>query len=149
MGQALRLDQSCVQTRQDRSHDLSNRLHALFHSSPSSPHKHGARDMGDTSGTNRRISVDHKHEARTRLRRSLELHVTDPAKVVARKVDASPDTVEAHRREIPKSWAQMIAYCRAYPAFALDVVEAMGLDIDRDREAYSMFLQLQKQVRGE
>lgn len=88
-------------------------------------------------------------ETRTQLQRSLTLHVTDPAKVVARKIVASPDTVEAHRQSVPKSWASMIAYCRAYPAFGLEVLELMGIDIDRDRNAYATFLQLQRQLRGE
>lgn len=91
---------------------------------------------------------DPKHATRTRLQESLALHVTDPAKVVARKVAASPDTVDAHRANVPQSWATMIAYCRAYPAFGLEVLDLMGIDIDRDREAYAMFLALQKQVRG-
>jgi len=94
-------------------------------------------------------SSDPKSETRTRLQASLQIHITDPVKIVARKVDASPDTVEAHRQAIPKSWAQLIAYCRAYPAVALDVVELMGLDIDRDRESYSRFLELQRAIRGE
>ena len=94
-------------------------------------------------------SADPKSETRTQLQRALTLHVTDQAKVVARKIDASPDTVESHRQNVPKSWAALIAYCRAYPSFGLEVLEMMGLDIDRDREAYSLFLQLQKQVRGQ
>jgi hypothetical protein len=106
-------------------------------------------DQSDPVAKNIPIFSDPKYELRTRLQQSLEVHVTDPAKVVARKVDASPDTVESHRQNVPKSWAQMIAYCRAYPGFALDVVEAMGVDIDRDRNAYVLFLQLQRAVRGE
>lgn len=90
-----------------------------------------------------------KEHTRNELHRRLTLHVTDPAKIVARKVDASPETVEAHRASVPKSWAQMIAYCRAYPAFGLEVLELMGIDVDRDREAYSLFLQLQQRVRGQ
>ncbi len=90
-----------------------------------------------------------RYATRTRLQELLTVHVTEPVKVVARKVAASPDTVEAHRASVPQSWATMIAYCRAYPAFGLEVLEMMGIDIDRDREAYAMFLMLQKQVRGE
>lgn len=72
------------------------------------------------------------------------------SKEVARKIDASMDTVESHRQgNIPQSWAQMIAYCRAYPAFGVEVMELMGIDIDQDPRAFVLFLQLQKQVRGE
>jgi hypothetical protein len=116
------------------------------------PNHIGTNDMDDTSGPNRRhfsAFTDPKHQTRTRLQESLTLHVTDPAKVVARKVAASPDTVDAHRASVPQSWAGLIAYCRAYPAFALDVLEEMGIDIDRDREAYAMFLLLQQRVRGQ
>jgi hypothetical protein len=90
------------------------------------------------------------YASRTNLHRSLTLHVTDTAKVVARKTGASPKTVDSHRQgNVPQSWAQMIAYGRAYPGFALDVVELMGVDIGQDREAYALFLQLQRQVRGQ
>lgn len=73
-----------------------------------------------------------------------------PSKEIARRIDASADTVESHRQgNIPQSWAQMIAYCRAYPAFGVEVMELMGIDIDQDPRAFAMFLSLQKQVRGE
>lgn len=41
----------------------------------------------------------------------------------------------------------MIAFCRAYPGFGLEALELMGIDIDRDRDAYAMFLALQQRVR--
>jgi hypothetical protein len=108
--------------------------------------------MGDTSDPKvRKFSGSYtgKYGTRTRLQESLAVHVTDPAKIVARKVDASPDTVDAHRMSVPKSWAQLIAYCRAYPGFALEVASEMGLEFDRDREAYAVFLSLQQKMRGE
>jgi hypothetical protein len=108
--------------------------------------------MGDTSDAiTKNISAfaDPTYRTRTRLQHSFRLHVTDPAKVAAKKTGASPDTVEAHKQALPKNYAQFIAYCRAYPGFALDVIEEMGIDLDQNREAYVMFLQLQKTVRGE
>lgn len=72
-----------------------------------------------------------------------------PAREVARHVESSIDTIEARRQgNIPIAWAEMVEYCRAYPAFGMEVLELMGIDIDQDRNAFVMFLQLQKQVRG-
>lgn len=102
----------------------------------------------DESLRHKPVYADPRYELRTRLQQSLTLHVTEPSKVVARKVDASPDTVESHRASVPQSWAGLIAYCKAYPAFGLEVLELMGIDIDRDRESYALFLRLQQQVRG-
>lgn len=117
-----------------------------------SPQQYGEDDVPQSIGTNPKTfgtSGDPKSETRTSLHRALTLHVSDPAKIVARKTGASVDTIDNHRAgNVPQSWTQMIAYCRAYPAFALDVVEMMGLDIDRDREAYALFLSLQRQMRG-
>ena len=144
-------DQPAQYLRSNRS-DTRHLPKSLQQSSPFSPNKLKGEDMGDTSDIvtkNPGTSGVPREQTRTQLHRSLTLHVTEPAKVVARKVAASPDTVESHRQQIPQSWANLIAYCRAYPAFALDVVEAMGLDLDRDRDAYATFLQLQRQVRGE
>lgn len=102
-----------------------------------------------TTAKNFGASPSPKSETRTELHRALTLHVTDPAKVVARRTGASADTVDHHRQgNVPQSWSQLIAYCRAYPAFGLEVLELMGIDIGADRNAYVMFLQLQKQVRG-
>lgn len=102
----------------------------------------------DTDTGNCRTSSDPTNERRTRLHRSLVLHVSDPAKVVAPRVGASHRTVEADRMAIPQSWDRFIAYCRAYPMFALDAAVEMGLEFDRDRESYSRFLEFQRSIRG-
>jgi len=157
MQSAAFLVSDSVQVRQHPKPDVSNLKHSAYasvvHSSaPSSrPNTYAERDEMPSEPITKTCftSSDPRNHARTRLQESLTLHITEPAKVVARKVAAPPKTVESHRQAIPKSWGQLIAYCRAYPAFALDVVEAMGLDIDRDRAAYSAFLSLQRQIRGE
>lgn len=109
--------------------------------------------MDEAIGTKPRKSAgsyEDRSETRTSLHRALRLHVNDPAKIAARKTGASVDTVDNHLAgNVPQSWAQMIAYCRAYPGFGLEVLELMGIDIDRDRQAYAIFLSLQKTVRGE
>lgn len=106
--------------------------------------------MDEAIGENARNSVDPRDDARTSLKLAFRQHVTGAPKVVAKKVGTSPDSVESYRSgNIPQSWAQMIAFCRAYPAFGLEALELMGIDIDRDRNAYAIFLNLQKQVRGE
>jgi hypothetical protein len=107
------------------------------------------QSIGDRARTSGR-SYEERLQTRTSLHVRLVQHVTEPSKVVAKKIGASADTVDLHRQGgVPQSWAQMIAYCRAYPAFGLEVLELIGIDIDRDRDAYATFLQLQKQVRGE
>lgn len=105
------------------------------------------------SETNRRNARASLNEIRkslhTRLLTSVPLREV-PSKEVARKVDASIDTVESHRAgNIPQSWASLVAYCRAYPAFGMEVLELMGIDIDADARAFAAFLSLQRQVRGE
>lgn len=109
--------------------------------------------MPQSIGTNPKnlgTSADPKSETRTSLHRALTVHVTDPAKIVARRTGASIDTVDNHRSgNVPQSWAQLIAYCRAYPAFGLEVLEMIGIDVDRDRDAYAIFLTLQQRVRGQ
>jgi hypothetical protein len=79
----------------------------------------------------------------------LVLHVSDPAKVIAQKIDASHRTVEADRMAIPQSWDRMIAYARLSPGFALDVAIEMGLEIDRDRESYARYLEFERRIRGQ
>jgi hypothetical protein len=98
---------------------------------------------------NCRTSGDPSNVRRTRIQRSFILHVTDPAKVVAQKIEASHRTVEAHRMALPQNWDQLIDYCRHYPGFALDVAIEMGLEFDRDRESYAEFLSLQRRLRGQ
>jgi hypothetical protein len=106
--------------------------------------------MSEAIGAKPRNTDDARVLTRTSLHARLVSHVTEPSKIVAKKVGASPDSVDLYRQgSVPKSWAALIAYCRAYPAFGLEVLELMNIDIDRDRNAYATFLQLQKQVRGE
>lgn len=106
--------------------------------------------MGDTIGKKARNFGDSRVETRTSLHARLVAHVKEPSKVAAQRVGASPDSIDSYRQgNVPQSWAQMIAFGRAYPGFALDVMEMMGIDVDRDRNAYALFLSLQKQVRGE
>jgi hypothetical protein len=140
-----------LQNAHGRLPTMNQPVRSFVHSVPSSvPQQHEAEGMDEAIGKTPRKSVDPKNTARTSLREVFRQHVTDPAKIVAQKVGASPDSVESYRSgNIPQSWAQMIAFCRAYPAFGLEVLELMGLDIDRDREAYGIFLTLQKRVRGE
>jgi hypothetical protein len=128
-------------------HNIRNVSQAL---SPSH-HNHGANDMGEAIGETRRNPGTDRTETRTSLHVRLVEHVTEPTKDVLRKVPhISADSIDAYRQKnVPQAWAQMIAFGRAYPGFALDIMEMMGIDIDRDRNAYATFLQLQKQVRGE
>jgi hypothetical protein len=81
-------------------------------------------------------------------------HVNDNPKVVARNLakvgaEISPHTVAAHQKQLPQNWDAFIAYCRAYPGFALDALELMGIDIDQDRAAYATFLSMKRQITGE
>lgn len=103
-----------------------------------------------SNGRNTSALTNSREQTREALQRSFKVHITDTAKTAARKVGQSAETVDVYRQvNVPIAWAQMVEWCRAYPAFALDVMEHMGLDIDQDRNAYVLFLQLQKQVRGE
>jgi hypothetical protein len=105
--------------------------------------------MGNSTGAGGRNYGTVKHQTRTSLHGKFVRHFSEPAKVVARKVGQSADTVDLYRQtSVPQAWAQFAEYCRANPAFALDILEDLGIDIDQDRNAYAMFLQLQKQVRG-
>jgi hypothetical protein len=101
-----------------------------------------------SNGRNSSALTNCREQTREVLQQSFKLHVTEPSKVAARKLGKSAETVDAYRQVgLPKSWADMIECGRKYPAFALDVVEMMGLDIDRDRDSYAIFLSLQRAVR--
>jgi hypothetical protein len=101
-------------------------------------------------GRNSGALTKSREQTRDALQRSFKLHVNEPAKVAARKIGKSAETVDAYRQVgVPQSWADLVECCRKYPGFALDVMEAMGLDVDRDRDAYAMFLSLQRAVRGQ
>jgi hypothetical protein len=91
-----------------------------------------------------------RERTRANLQLKFKAHFPEPAKKVAREVGLSPETVDLYRQSgIPKSWAQFAQICRANPAFALDVLEDLGITIDQDRNAYALFLSLQRAVRGE
>jgi isopenicillin N synthase-like dioxygenase len=81
-------------------------------------------------------------------------HVTEPPKVVALKLakagaPISHHTVKAHQQRVPDTMETFLAYCRAYPGFALDALELMGIDLDLHRDAYAQFLELQQRIRGQ
>jgi hypothetical protein len=115
------------------------------------PEIYAEREMYSTGSTPRN-SRKSRNDIRTSLAVALVENVpprTIPAKEVARHVESSIDTIDARRQgNIPVAWAEMIEYCRAYPAFGMEVLEQMGIDIDQDRQAFAIFLQLQNQVRG-
>lgn len=134
----------------DHPTNISQSLHS--NSSPSSPEQHGEDGVDmlpPSDGRNSRTLTKGREQTRDTLTERFKVHVTDPSKVAARKIGKSAETVDAYRQiGVPQSWADLIECCRKYPAFALDVLEVMGLDIDRDRESYAIFLSLQRQMQG-
>lgn len=122
-------------------------------STPSSPLTTRVNDVPEAIGDKRRnpaSSYEERSETRTSLHIRLVSHVREPTKEVLRKVrGVSADSVDAYRQKnVPQSWAQMVAFGRGYPGFALDVMELMGIDIDADRAAYAQYLELQRRIRG-
>lgn len=139
----------------DETRELSNWQHFLgpLHKSIPSQRLNNGEDGVDMlppiNGRNTRGLTNDREQTRDTLTERFKVHVTEPSKVAARKLGKSAETVDAYRQiGVPQSWADMVECCRKYPAFALDVVEAMGLDIDRDRESYAIFLSLQLQMQG-
>lgn len=139
----------------DISSNISNRNHfpsSLHDNAPSSPNHNGEESadmLPPSAGRTTDTLTNNREQTRDTLTERFKVHVTEPAKVAARKLGKSAETVDAYRQiGVPQSWADMVETCRKYPAFALDVVEVMGLDIDRDRESYAIFLTLQRQMTG-
>lgn len=155
---ALSFDSRAAHSAKNAPCELSNTecpSSPFFAHVPSSvPQQHGAEGMTEAIGEKRRKSdgsYDDRSETRTSLHVRLVQNVTEPTKDVLRKVRGiSADSIDAYRQKsVPMSWAQMVAFGRAYPGFALDVMEMMGIDIDRDRDAYAQFIELQRRIRGQ
>ena len=103
-----------------------------------------------SNGRNVQTQALSKEQTRASLHQKFKVHFSEPTKKIARQVGLSPETVDVYKQaNIPQAWAQFAEVCKANPAFAFDILEDLGISIDQDRNAYVMFLQLQKQVRGE
>jgi 2-hydroxychromene-2-carboxylate isomerase len=103
-----------------------------------------------TNGRNSRTVTANREQTRASLQQKFKVHFPDQTKKVARQVGLSPETVDVYKQaNVPQAWAQFAEVCKANPAFALDVLEDLGISIDQDRNAYTLFLQLQKTVRGQ
>jgi isopenicillin N synthase-like dioxygenase len=134
----------------DRKRFLNPSLHAV----PSVANNNGADGMSNSSGSrDRNLSVLRDKSERSVQERFTE-HVTESPKVVALKLakvgkPISPHTVKAHQQRLPDTMETFFAYCRAYPGFALDALELMGIDLDMQRDAYAQFIELQRRIRGQ
>jgi hypothetical protein len=134
------------------SHRSEVRFHAVHSVTPSQRPQLG-EERGDMppalNGRNTNGLQGGREQTRASLQRKFKQHFPDPAKKVGRNVGLSAETVDVYRQaNVPQAWAQFAEVCKANPAFAIDILEDLGIDIDQDRNAYVLFLQLQKQVRG-
>jgi hypothetical protein len=136
------------------SAEVSHRSQVGFHSSSPSSQRpnHGAESEAMSSEASLRNPRITRNEIRKSLHDRLSATVpmrVVPAKEIVRHVDSSVDTIEARRGgNIPVAWAEMIEWCRAYPAFGMEVLELMGIDIDHDPRAFAKFLELKNMVNG-
>lgn len=125
-----------------------------FHSAaPSSrPNTYGACETmsNPTDGRNFGPLTTGQEQTRANLQRKFDVHFPDRAKTTAKRTGLSPETVDLYKQvNVPKAWARFAEVCKANPAFAIDILEDLGISIDQDRNSYALFLSLQRAVRGE
>src|SRR4051812_47135445 len=127
----------------------------IHHSvTPCSPSTDKATDVSNSSGSrDRNLSVLQNNAERS-VQARFSRHVTESPKVVAQKlakagVPISPFTVEAHQQSLPKAFDTQFGYCRVYPAYALDCLEVMGIDLDMHRDGFAVYLEMQRRIRGQ
>lgn len=146
-----------VQTRRElRQQHSANDLTSEYPDTlqNSSPHQHPQHGV---DGAEMRSSVFPRNidALRTDVETRLVAAFTDAApqyQVVAKSfaptIGASAATIESYRQRFPQAAINLVMIGRALPMFGLHVMDAMGIDIDADRTAYSQFLELQNRIRG-
>jgi hypothetical protein len=103
-----------------------------------------------------RVTLRNIDAERTEIETRLVAAFTDAApqyqvvaKAFAPSIGASPVTIESYRKKFPQAVINAVMIGRALPAFGLEMMDMMNIDIDQDRAAFAEFLSLQKRIRGQ